>query len=149
MKKIIFLMLLLILTEVFAQIKDAQRYEIVFSQVEQAFDRGNLNNIWALLNSRVTIRIEDSLYRDASDIQVESLLKSFFEAKDSLRFRFAGKSLHMNRAESNGLLSYSLNNKSSSLNVDVYLSSLKGDILIYAMNLSNYPSSTVFYNFYK
>ncbi len=142
-------MMLITFAQALAQIKDTQRYEMVFTQIEQAFDRGNLNNIWALLNSRVTIRIEDSLYRDASDIQVEALLKSFFVTKDSLRFRFAGKSFHMNGAESNGLLSYTVNNKRSSLNVDVYLSSLKGDILIYAMNLSNYPSSTVFYNFYK
>jgi len=149
MKKICFLMMLIVFNQALAQIRDRQRYEMVFTQIEQAFDRGNLNNIWALLNSRVTIRIEDSLYRDASDIQVESLLKSFFETKDSLKFKFAGKSFHLNGAESNGLLSYTADNKRSSLNVDVYLSGLKGDILIYAMNLSNYPSSTVFYNFYK
>ena len=149
MKKLFFLMMLIAFTQALAQIKDTQRYEIVLTQIEQAFDTGNMNNIWALLNSRVTIRIEDSLYRDASDIQVEALLKSFFETKDSLKFKFAGKSFYMNGAESNGLLSYTVNNKRSSLNVDVYLSGLKGDILIYAMNLSNYPSSTVFYNFYK
>ena len=149
MKKLCFLMMLIVFNQALAQIKDTQRYEMVFTQIEHAFDRGNLNNIWALLNSRVTIRIEDSLYRDASDIQVESLLKSFFESIDSLKFKFAGKSIHMSGAVSNGLLSYTVNNKRSSLNVDVYLSSLKGDILIYAMNLSNYPSSTVFYNFYK
>jgi hypothetical protein len=142
-------MLLFAFTQSSSQTKDAQRYEMIFTQVEQAFDRGNLNNIWALLNSRVTIRIEDSLYRDASDIQVESLLKSFFENKDSLKFKFAGKNFYMNGAESNGLLSFTIDNKRNSLNVDVYLSGLKGEILIYAINLSNYPSSTMFYNFYK
>jgi len=137
------------LTQLLAQTKDAQRYEMIFAQVEQDFYRGNLNNIWALLNSRVTIRIEDSLYSDASDVLVESLLKSFFETKDSLKFKFAGNNFYMNGAESNGLLSYTVDNKRSSLSVDVYLSGLKGEVLIYAMNLSNYPSSTVFYNFYK
>jgi len=142
MKKIIVLMLL-IFTQVLAQTKDTQRYDIVFSQIEQAFDSGNLNNIWALLNSSVTLRIEDSLYRDESDIRVESLLKSFFEAKDSIKFRFVG---NMYGAENNGVLSYTIDNKRSSLNVDVYLSSAKGEILIYALNFSNYPSSTVFDN---
>ena len=142
MKKIIVLMLL-IFTQILVQNKDTQRYDIVFSQVEQAFDSGNLNNIWALLNSSVTLRIEDSLYRDESDIRVESLLKSFFEAKDSIKFRFAG---NMYGAENNGVLSYTIDNKRSSLNVDVYLSSAKGEILIYALNFSNYPSSTVFDN---
>lgn len=149
MKKLILLMLLFAFTQSSSQTKDAQRYEMIFTQVEQAFNRGNLNNIWALLNSRVTIRIEDSLYRDASDIQVESLLKSFFEKKDSLKFKFAAKNFYMNGAESNGLLSFTIDNKRNSLNFDIYLSGLKGDVLIYAMNLSNYPSSTVFYNFYK
>ena len=94
--------------------------------------------------SRMTIRLEDSLYQDISSIQSESVLKEFFQNKDSVEFRFAGKFAYYRTADGNGVMTYVSEKKKESINVNVYLNEFG---LISAINISNYPSSTAFFNF--
>jgi hypothetical protein len=117
-----------------------------FSRIEQAFETASPENLWPLFPSRITIRIEDSLYQDISSLQAELILKEYFQNKDSVEFRFSGKFAHNRTADGNGVMTYVSNKKKEIINVDVYLTEV-GSIL--AINISNYPSSTAFYNFFK
>lgn len=146
MKKYIFVLVLNLSTISFSQIYDPHQFEMAFSRIEQAFESASPENIWPLICSRTTIRIEDSLYQDISSIQSESVLKDFFQNKDSVEFRFAGKFRHNRTAEGNGVMTYVNNKKKENINVDVYLNEFGS---ISAINISNYPSSTAFYNFSK
>ena len=146
MKKYIIVLVLILSSLSYSQIYDPHRFEMAFSRIEQAFETASPENIWPLICSRTTIRIEDSLYQDISSIQSESVLKEFFQNKDSVEFRFAGKFTHYRTAEGNGLMTYVSDKKKESINVDVYLNEFGS---ISAINISNYPSSTAFYNFSK
>ena len=117
---------------------------MAFSRIEQAFEASSPQNLWPLISPRMTIRLEDSLYEDISSIQSESVLKDYFINKDSVEFRFAGKYAHYRTADGNGLMTFVSDKKKESINVDVYLNEFG---LISAINISNYPSSTAFYNF--
>ena len=138
MKKYIFIFVLILSTISFSQIYDSHRFEMAFSRIEQAFKTASPGNLWPLISYPITIRIEDSLYQDISDIQAEKVLKEFFQNKDSVEFTAAGQ---------NGVLTYVVDEKRKSLNVDIYLNAYWGNVFISAINISNYPSSTAFYNF--
>jgi hypothetical protein len=140
MKKYIFILTIILSFLSFSQIYDPHRFEMAFSRIEQAFETASPGNLWPLISYPITIRIEDSLYQDISDIQAEKVLKEFFQNKDSVEFRVAGQ---------NGVLTYVEDKKKKSLNVDIYLEVYKGDIFISALNISNYPSAMVFFNFSK
>ena len=138
---------ILILTLILSSLSFAQNYEMAFSRIEQAFSTSSPEILWPLFSSRMTIRTEDSLYQDISSIQSESVLNAFFLDKDSVEFRFAGTFAYNRTAEGTGVLTYVVDKRKVSTNVDVYLNNYRGDALISAINISNYPSSTAFYNF--
>ena len=144
MKKYIFVLVLILSNISFSQIYDSHRFEMAFSRIEQAFESSSPQNLWPLISSRMTIRLEDSLYEDISSIQSESVLKDYFKNKDSVEFRFAGKYAYYRTADGNGKMTFVSDKKKESINVDVYLNEFG---LISAINISNYPSSTAFYNF--
>ena len=149
MKKYVFILILILPVICLSQVNDPQIYDMAFYRIEQAFRDASPNSLWPLFSSRMTIRIEDSLYQNIPDIQTEFLLKRFFQNKDSLEFRFEGKFFHFGSAKGNGIITYIFNKKRESLNVDVYLNDWRGEVLISDINISNYPSSTAFYNFSK
>ena len=146
MKKYIFILVLILSSLSYSQIYDPHRFEMAFSRIEQAFETLSPGNLWPLISSRMTIRIEDSLYQEISSIQSESVLKEYFKNKDSVEFRFAGKFAHYKTAEGNGVMTYVSDKKKENINVDVYLNEFG---LISAINISNYPSPMIFYNFSK
>lgn len=144
MKKYIFILALILNSLSFTQ-----NFEMAFSRIEQVFRTSSPQSLWPLLSPRMTIRIQDSLYQEISTIQSESVLKEFFQNKDSVEFKFAGKFNYYRTAEGNGVLTYFIDKKKVSINVDVFLNDFRGEVLISALNISNYPSSTAFYNFNK
>jgi len=138
MKIYIFILVLILSSLSYSQIYDLHRFEMAFARIEQAFETASPGNLWPLISYPITIRIEDSLYQDISDIQAEKILEEFFQNKDSIEFD-----------RQNNLIAYVENKKRKSLNVDVYFKNSRGEVLISAINISNYPSSTAFFNFSK
>jgi len=138
MKKYIFIFVLILSSLSYSQIYDPHKFEMAFVRIEQAFETASPGNLWPLISYPITIRIEDSLYQDISDIQAEKILEEFFQNKDSIEFD-----------RQNNLIAYVENKKRKSLNVDVYFKNSRGEVLISAINISNYPSSTAFFNFSK
>jgi len=147
MKKYIFIFVLILSTISFSQNYNSHRFDMAFSRIEQAFETASPGNLWPLISYPITIRIEDSLYQDISSIQSESVLKEYFQNKDSVEFRFAGKFAYYRTADGNGVMTYICDMKKESINVDVYLEVYKGDVIISALNISNYPYAIVFFNF--
>lgn len=147
MNKYIFIFVLIHSNVSFSQNYDSNRFEMAFTRIEQAFETASPCNLWPLISSGMTIRIEDSLYQEISSIQSESVLKEYFKNKDSVEFRFAGKLAHYRTAEGNGVITYVSKKIKESINVDVYLEVYRGDVFISALNISNYPSVMVFFNF--
>jgi len=91
-----------------------------------------------LLQSGITMRLGDSLYQRISSITAIDLLNKFFTNKDSIDFRFG--------LPGQGTMTYSSGGKRESTQVDVWLKRDQGEIGIYALNISNYPIATVFFN---
>ena len=91
MKKYFFIFVLILSSLSFSQISGSHRFEIALSRIENAFETPSPYNLWPLISSPMTIRIEDSLYLDISGIQAEKILKEYFQDKDSVQFRFAGQ----------------------------------------------------------
>jgi len=149
MKKYIFISVLIFSTISFSQIYNSHRFEVALSRIQQAFNTASQGDFWTLFTTINTIRIEDSLYQNISCIQTESILKEFFQNKDSIEFTLVGNFMSFRRAEGNGTITYVVDKKRESLNVDVYLNDFNGEILISAINISNYPYSTAFNNFTK
>lgn len=133
MKKNIFILILIL-----SSLSFTQNYEMALYRIEQAFITASPSDLWPLISYPITIRIEDSLYQDISDIQAEKILKEFFQNKDSIEFD-----------RQNRVITYVEDKKRKSLNVDVFLKNFRGEVLISAINISNYPSSTAFFNFSK
>jgi len=142
MKKYIFILALILTSLSFAQ-----NSQMAFSRIEQAFKTASPGNLWPLISYPITIRIEDSLYQDISDIQAEKILKEFFQDKDSVQFRFGGITSSYIGTGQSGLITYVEDKNRKSLNVDVYLEIYRGDVFISALNISNYPTAMVFFNF--
>ena len=142
MKKYIFVLVLIL-----SSLSCAQNFEMAFLRIEQAFRTASPSNLWPLISSGMSAHIEDSLYLEISSMQFESILKEFFQNKDYIAFRFAGKFAHCINAEGNGVMTYFIDRKKESINVDVYLIDFKEETLISAIDISNCPSPIVFYNF--
>jgi ribosomal protein S9 len=70
-----------------------------------------------------------------------NLLREFFANKDSIDFRFG--------LPGNGTMTYSSSGKRESTQVDVWLKRDQGEIGVYALNISNYPIATVFFNVHQ
>jgi hypothetical protein len=137
---------IIILVLILSSLSFAQNFEMALLRIEQAFKTASPGNIWPLISSGMSARIEDSLYQDISSIQAESILKEFFQNKDSIDFRFTGKFAHYRNAEGNGIMTFVSDWKKESINVDVYLIDIKGETFISAIDISNCPSPIVFYN---
>lgn len=139
----------IILVLILSSLSLAQNFEMALLRIEQAFRTASPSNLWPLISYPITIRIEEYLYRDISDIQAEKILNEFFQGKDSVQFRFGGKTFSYMGTGQSGLMTYVEDKKRKSINVDVYLNDFKGEVLISALNISNYPSPMVFNNFLK
>ena len=121
MKKYIFIFVLILSSPSFSQIYDSHRFEMAFGRIERAFETSSPFNLWPLISYPITIRIEDYLYLDISDIQAEKILKEFFQDKDSVQFRFGGRTSSYIGTGQSGSITYVEDKKRKSLNVDVYL----------------------------
>lgn len=111
---------------------------MALTRIEQAFDSGNITSIEDMFPAGITMRLQDSLYSDTSSIYALDKLKNFFADKDSIDFRFG--------LPGNGEMIYSQNGKRDTVNVDVWLKRSISGPEIYALNISNYPIATVFFD---
>jgi|WetSurMetagenome_2_1015567.scaffolds.fasta_scaffold12508_2 hypothetical protein len=139
---------ILILALILSTLSFAQNFEMAFLRIEQSFRTASPGNLWPLISSGMSARLEDSVYLDISCIQSESLLKEFFQNKDSVEFRFAAKFAYCRNAEGNGVMTYVNDMKKESINVDVWLIHFRGETLISAIDISNSPSPIVFINLF-
>jgi hypothetical protein len=112
--------------------------ETVLARIEHAFQTSNPASIEDLLPMSTLMRLGDSLYWSASRIKALNLLKGYFADKESVKFRF--------NSPGTGMLTYMVGGKRESVNVDVWLLRTRGEVGLYALNISNYPSATVFMN---
>lgn len=110
--------------------------EIVLARIEHAFRTSNPTLIENLLPMSTMMRLGDSLYWSASRIKALDLLKTYFSDKESVEFRF--------NSPGTGSLIYSVAGKRDTVSVDVWLLRTHGEVTLYALNMSNYPSATVF-----
>ena len=112
--------------------------EMALTRIEQAFRTGAPASIEDLLPSGITMRLGDSLYQSISSISALDYLTKFFADKDSIDFRFA--------LPGNGTMIYTQSGQRDTVNVDVWLRRSRGEIQVYAINISNYPIATVFFD---
>jgi hypothetical protein len=112
--------------------------EISLQRIEQALRTGSPGSIEDLLNSGITMRLEDSLYQSISSIYALGKLKKYFSDKDSIDFRFG--------LPGSGSMTFSQDGKRDTVNVDVWLKRSPGGTEVYALNISNYPLATVFFD---
>ncbi len=113
--------------------------EMALDRIQQAFRTADPASIEDMIPSGITMRLADSLYRDISSIQAMHLLKNYFADKDSIDF-------HMIGVPGRGTMYYTQNGQRDTVNVDVWLMRGRFDVNIYALNISNYPTATVFFN---
>lgn len=107
-------------------------------RIENAFKSSNPKAMDDLLSSPVTLRLQDSLYRDISNIQASDLLQSFFADKKVIDFRF--------NTPGNGKMIFEEAGKTDTVNVDIWMRRDMGGPVLQAINISNYPIATVFFN---
>jgi hypothetical protein len=112
--------------------------EMALTRIEQALRTGYPASIEDMLPSGITMRLGDSLYQSASSIYALDRLTKFFADKDSIDFRFG--------LPGSGTMTYSQNGQRDTVEVDVWLKWSFGEIEIYALNISNYPIATVFFD---
>ncbi|HEX2962248.1 MAG TPA: DUF4783 domain-containing protein [Ignavibacteriales bacterium] len=112
--------------------------QISLDRITNAFRAGNPKAMDDLLSSPVTMRLQDSLYRDISNIQASDLLQSFFSDKKVIDFRFS--------TPGNGKLIYEEAGKRDTVNVDIWMRRALGGPVLHEINISNYPIATVFFN---
>jgi hypothetical protein len=122
----------------FSQPGVPQDVEFALGRIENAFRMANPGSIEDMLSWNLTIRLADSLYQGVSRIQSLDLLKKFFADKDSIDFRFS--------LPGSGTMVYSSAGKRDTTQVDVWLRGTRDDIGLYAINISNYPLATVFFD---
>jgi hypothetical protein len=136
-RSIVFLVLLGAMP-VFSQLGVPHEVENALFRIENAFEHGSPGDVEDLLSSSITMRLADSLYQGISSIQAMNLLKDFFADKDSIDFRFT--------LPGNGTMIYLSGGKRDTTQVDVWLRGRRDELGMYAINISNYPTATVFYN---
>jgi hypothetical protein len=142
MKKILVVVILLLcFTQAFSQLGIPRNVEFALGRIEQAFRSGYPGSIEDMLQSGITMRLDDSLYQSISSIYALDLLKKFFTDKDSIDFRFG--------LPGSGTMYYTTNGKRDTMQVDVWLRRNRGEVLIHAINISNYPIATVFFDIHK
>jgi hypothetical protein len=112
--------------------------EMSLNRIESAFRDGNPSSIEDLIPSGITMRLDDSLYESISSITAMKALDNYFADKDSIQFKFA--------LPGNGQMIYLKNGKKETVEVDVWLRRYAGFPEIYALNISNYPIATIFFN---
>ncbi|MGE5352653.1 MAG: DUF4783 domain-containing protein [Acidobacteriota bacterium] len=140
MKKLFPLLLFLILPV----IVNAQSFfvpsdvQLSLDRIASAFRSSNPKAMDDLLSSPVTLRLQDSLYRDISNIQASDLLQRFFSDKKVLSFSFT--------TPGNGKMIYQEGEKTDTVNVDIWMRRAIGGPVLHAINISNYPIATVFFN---
>lgn len=125
-----------------AQPDVSHNVEAALIRVEQAFRTRSPRSIEDLFVSGVTMRIGDSLYQSISSIRGLELLKSFFAGIDSVDFRFMMRGTNL--VNNSGRMIYSLDGHRDTTNVDVWFANTHGEIMLNAINISNYPIATIF-----
>jgi hypothetical protein len=126
------------MTQAYSQIGVSRNIEFALHRIEYAIRDGYPAAVEDLIQSGITMRLGDSLYQNISSITAMNLLKEFFAEKDSIEFRFI--------LPGQGTMTYSSGGKRESTQVDVWLKRDRGEIGVYALNISNYPIATVFFN---
>ena len=129
---------LLCLTKALSQNGITRNVESSLHRIEFAIREGSPAAVEDLIQSSIIMRLEDSLYQGISSITAMNLLKKFFAGKDSIDFRF--------ELPGHGTMTYSTGGNRESTQVDVWLRRDRGEIGIYALNISNYPAATMFLN---
>jgi hypothetical protein len=112
--------------------------DLALTRIEQAIRTGDPASIEDMLASGITMRLRDSLYQSISSIYALDRLSKFFADKDSIDFRFG--------LPGSGTMIYSQNGQRDTVQVDVWLKWSDGGIEVYALNISNYPIATVFFD---
>lgn len=127
---------------VFAQGK-GQPVENGLFRIEAAIQNANPQSIEDLLAPSMTIRLEDSLYQNISSIYALNFLKEYFKDMTSIKFKF--------ESQGSGKLTFrTKEGKKKSEYVDVWLgNSDMGGPVISALNISNYPTATIFFRHSK
>ena len=75
-------------TQAFSQIFIPRNVESALNRIESAIRNGDPASVEDLIQSGITMRLEDSLYQRISSITAMNLLWEFFTNKDSIDFRF-------------------------------------------------------------
>jgi hypothetical protein len=140
MRKLLIASLLLFVSpNVFAQWAGVPMpVDLALTRIEQAIRTGDPASIEDMLASGITMRLRDSLYQSISSIYALDRLSKFFADKDSIDFRFG--------LPGSGTMIYSQNGQRDTVQVDVWLKWSDGGIEVYALNISNYPIATVFFD---
>jgi len=120
-----------------AQSKETGEVSLILDRIEQAFRTATPATIEDLFPFALTMRLGDSLYTNASRIQALELLKGFFSAKEFLQF-------HWVERQKTGKLIYTSGGKRDTVYVDIELAKLQREIVLQSLNISNYPSATMF-----
>jgi hypothetical protein len=110
-------------------------------KIETAIQKGDVKRFEEMLASTVTLRLEDSLYLNISDMAALDLLKNYFRGMKSVKFNFD--------SNCSGILKFEREDGAKkSEYVDVVFG---GDmnVLITAMNMSNYSKMTAFCKYIK
>ncbi|MGE5401280.1 MAG: DUF4783 domain-containing protein [Ignavibacteriales bacterium] len=114
--------------------------EMALSRIEQAFRTASPQSIEDMIPSSITMRLQDSLYQSISSIQAMNVLKSFFDSKKDISFQLT--------TPGHGTMSFTdaATGKKETVAVDLWMARHMTGPTIYALNISNYPQATVFYN---
>ncbi len=122
----------------FAQWSLSGNVGVALNRIEQSLRNGSPNAISDMLASPVTIRLGDTLYTDIAGMQAEELLNKFFADKQVVRFDTG--------LPGSGELIYSEGGARDTMRVDVLLQRAIGGPEIRALNISNYPMATMFFD---
>ncbi len=143
MRKIAMMVLALMLASapLYAQRFIPRAAETAMYRIEQAFRTGSPGSIEDLVPSRITMRLGDSLYTDVSSIQAMQVLRSFFADLQPVEVHFA--------PFGTGQMIYKTGGKQDTTHVDVWLRRSPEGLVIHALNISNYPVATVFFQHKK
>lgn len=115
--------------------------QLALDRIENAFRTSNPKAVDDLFSSPVTLRLQDSLYRDISNIQASDLLQNFFSDKKVIDFRFS--------TPGSGEMIYDEAGKQDTVHVDIWMRRAIGGPVLHAINISNYPLATVFFNIHR